>query len=201
MTTPNVNLTVERVHEMDYREMYNLSDGYLKGRLSRFAIDLDDQYALRQRETPKHAREVPLSETNELFLAVKRQIHDILYHPLVLPRHRQALLKMRASVEEQLANEDDPDGSWRRSAQSFLGMVKDELAGAEVILATQQERAARDHLRTLLDAIKQHEEAEDADDADAQLYDLAQSIEAAIADPEDPGEDLDPEDSGLAFTA
>lgn len=179
-TTPRVSITVDRVQDMDDREMYNVTDCYVKNRLSRFAVDPEAQVALQQRELPKASRDVTLSETAETFEAVKKQVYEILYAPTVLPRHHHALTKMRDSVQAQLSQNEDVEADWRRSAQSFLDLVKDELARAEVVLQQQEEESARRHLALLLDAVQEHREAEDADQADENLYAVADQIAESI---------------------
>lgn len=184
MTTHPVNITVERVEDMDDREMYNVSDSYVKGRLSRFAVDPDDQAVLRVRELPKSERGgVSLSESAEVFDAIKRQVYEILYSPTILGRHRFALLQMERSVQKQLDEyTDDTSAHWRRSAQSFMDMVRDELGRAEVILEMQQESSARKHLSKLLQAIHDHEAAEedDVEEADKRLYAIAEEIAESV---------------------
>lgn len=175
-----VNLTVDRVLAMDEREMYNLVDAYVKGRLSRFAIDPSDQAALEQREIPKSERDIPLSETAELFDDVKSQIHEILYSKAILPRHRFALMTMTRSVQSQL-DEIDDNPQWKRSAQSFLDLVKDELARAEIVLGEYVEQSAQRHIAVLLEAIQQHRNADDLDDADDNLYAVADTVAAEFS--------------------
>lgn len=175
-----VNLSVTRVQEMDDREMYNLTDCYVKGRLSRFAIDPEDQAALAQREMPKNRRDMTLSDTNEVFESVKKQVYLVLYAPEVLPRHRFALDQMRRSVEDQLSENDDETGDWRRAARSFLDMVKDELGRADVMLQEHRENSARVFLARLLEAVQEHRDAPDDDVDDDKLYDVADEIAEAL---------------------
>lgn len=182
MTTPRVSITVERLQDMDDREMYNVTDCYVKNRLSRFAIDPEDQMSLQQRELPKSQREVTLSETMDVFEAVKKQVYEILYTPEVLPRHLHALTKMRDSVQAQLSQGDDEGADWRRSAQSFLDLVKDELARAEIVMRQHEEESARRHLAMLLDAVKEHRNAEDADIADDKLYAIADQVAESLVE-------------------
>lgn len=182
MTDHRVNITVDRLLEMDDREMYNVSDGYVKGRLSRFAVDPDDQKLLAQRELPKSQREMPLTETADVFDSVKKQLHNVLYTPQVLPRHHFALCQMRRSVQKQLDNNEDETGDWRRAARSFLEMVKDEISRAEVVMQEHQEKSARRHLAMLLDAVRDHRDADDDDveAADDRLYAVADQIAEAL---------------------
>jgi hypothetical protein len=179
-TIPHVNITIDRVKKMDDREMYNVSDAYVKGRLSRFAVDPQTQAILHQRELPKHERELSLNETDDTFNAVKQQIYEILYSRDVLPRHQFALKQMRKSVEAQLAGSNDPEGSWRRSAQSFLDMVKDEIGRADVVLEQHREDSATRYLDVLLRAINDHKQAEDADEADERLYEVAKAVGESV---------------------
>lgn len=181
MSTHDINLTIERVNTMDDREMYNVSDAYVKGRLSRFAIDPTDQAALKQRELPKHLREMSLTETTEVFEAVKKKMYDVLYSRPVLPRHRLCLDQMRRSVENQLSSIDDPEGDWRRSAQSFLDMVNDEIGRTDVVLDRHRENNAQHYLGVVLEAIRAHREAEDADLADDRLYDIADQVSTELS--------------------
>jgi hypothetical protein len=178
MTDHRVNITVDRVLEMDDREMYNVSDCYVKGRLSRFEVDPDDQKLLAQRELPKSQRDLSLADTAEVFDSVKRQLHNVLYTPYVLPRHHFALSQMKKSVQDQLENNEDITGDWRRSARSFLDMVKDEIFRAEIVMQEHQERSARRHLAMLLDAVRDHRDADedDVEDADERLYAVADQI-------------------------
>lgn len=181
-TKHRVNISVERIQEMDDREMYNVSDCYVKGKLSRFAIDPDDQAILSQRELPRHRRDASLADSTEVFEAVKKQMYLVLYTPEVLPRHRFALDQMRRSVENQLEENDDETGDWRRAARSFLDMVKDELGRADVMLQEFRERSARKHLAMLLDAVHEHRNAgdDDVEEADDRLYAVADQIAETI---------------------
>lgn len=187
MTTPTkhrVNISVDRVQQMDDREMYNVTDCYVKGKLSRFAIDPDDQAILAQRELPKSRRDMSLSDSAEVFEAIKKQMYLVLYTPEVLPRHRFALDQMRRSVENQLNENDDETGDWRRAARSFLDMVKDELGRADVVLQEHRERSARKHLAMLLDAVREHRDADedDVDNADDRLYQIADQIAESLTE-------------------
>lgn len=178
MTDHKTNITVDRLLGMDDREMYNVTDCYVKGRLSRFAVDPSDQQLLAQRELPKHQRDASLNDSTEVFNSVRLQIHDVLYNPDVLPRHHLALTQMKRSVQKQLDNNEDQTGDWQRSARSFLDMVKDELSRAEVVMQEHQERSARRHLAALLEAVRAHREADDDDveEADERLYAVADQI-------------------------
>lgn len=178
MTDHKINVTVDRLLEMDDREMYNVTDCYVKGRLSRFAIDPEDQTVLAQRELPKSKRDATTGESNEVFNSVRRQLHDVLYAPDVLPRHHLALSQMARSVQKQLDNNEDETGDWRRAARSFLDMVKDELSRAEIVMQEHQERSARRHLAVLLDAVRAHRDADDdaVEEADERLYSVADQI-------------------------
>jgi hypothetical protein len=193
MTTHDINLTIDRVKTMDDREMYNVSDAYVKGRLSRFAIDPTDQAALKQREMPKRMRESSLTETADVFEAVKKQVYDILYSPEILPRHRHSLDQMQRSVENQLSSIEDPHGDWRRAAQSFLDMVKDEIGRTEVVLERHRENSAQHFLNILVRAVREHQAAEDPDLADDRLYDITDQIstEMAALDPDDVDVEID----------
>lgn len=183
--TRRVHLSIDRVKNMDDTEMKEFSDSYVKGRFSRFAIDPSDQSALRQRELPRHERSAPLSETDAVFDAVKKEIHEILYSREILPRHYYALTQMKRAVEAQLdAAPDDDDEGWRRGARTFYDMVKDEIGRAEVVLEQYRETSARHYLDVLLQAVRAHRDAGDdeVEQADDRLYAIADQVREACDD-------------------
>lgn len=171
-----INLTVERIKEMDDWEVSDLSDRFVKNRLSRFAIDPETQSLLDQRDMRREDRS---EEYEEVFADVKRQMHDILYSPEIIQRHLLALESMERNVEAQLKQHSSND-DWRPGAQGFLNLVKDEIARVESVMEEMAEDSASTYLDEILAAIEEHESADDADAADALLYDKAKRIRDAI---------------------
>lgn len=172
-----INLTIDRIRGMADWEMSTLSDRYVKNRLSRFAVDPDVQSILDEREAPRESRS---PDYEEVFADVKKQIHDLLYSPEVIQRHLIALEGMERNVETQLEQNDDDDSGWRNGAKGFLNLVKDEIARVQAQIAEFEEDSAQEQLEVLLQAIKAHAEAEDADEADDRLYAIAHQIEEAM---------------------
>lgn len=167
-----INLTIERILDMDDREMYDLSDLYVKGRFSRLAVDPRARSVLSQRDKHSSDRD---PDYDQIFEGVREQVYRLLYSDKVLPRHYLALQRMQRNVETQLEDYAD-NHEWRRGAQGFLNLVKDELARVEVMLAERRESSAEGDLERLLRAIGEHREAEDADEADERLWAIADEL-------------------------
>lgn len=196
MTDHKINLSVERAMAMDEDEFYDLVDAYLKGRFDRYAVDIGTQELLEQHN--RHA-DIRDPEYDEAFNSIRRQIHDLLYDPDILPRHRMILNQMKRMVDNQITSnelnleqkmEDGTAGPedqqqfrrWKKSAVWFRRLVQDELDRTSIVLAESSPDDVKARLEQLLDIIEEHRSAGDheLDHVEERLYGTADAIRSEL---------------------